>query len=147
MKNTSCGFIIHSKQGILACHPTGKPLKDGFYDLSKGHLEEGENPFDTAIRELKEETDLNFFELNKGLVKDLGLFNYRPDKDLYLFYVYINDYININKLNCKSMFINKKGETVPEMDDYKFVQDIKCFYPNLQKVLLQCNQQINFLNI
>lgn len=38
-------------------------IKDGEYDLPKGHIEDGEEPFEAALRETEEEasiTDLNF---------------------------------------------------------------------------------------
>ena len=52
-KALSCGFIIVNDDKLLACHATGRPYKNG-WDISKGHIEDGETPLECACRELKE---------------------------------------------------------------------------------------------
>ena len=58
-KELSCGFILFQKgtDRLLVCHPNGKP-GTGYhsFDIPKGHIEDNEEPFDAAMRELREET-------------------------------------------------------------------------------------------
>ena len=54
----SCGAVVFTKingkrKYALICSP------EGFYGLPKGHMEENETEQETAIREIKEETNLN----------------------------------------------------------------------------------------
>ena len=56
----SAGFLIETDEGFLMCHPTGR--KDGVrtYDVPKGQVEEGEDHFEAALRELYEETSIDW---------------------------------------------------------------------------------------
>ena len=57
MKTVSAGIIIiNSKNQILGCKPFGK--KDNRLDIPKGHIEDGETPYQAAIRETFEETGI-----------------------------------------------------------------------------------------
>ena len=54
----SCGAIVYRKLGdtyqlLLIKHKFG-----GHWSFPKGHVEKGENEFQTALREVKEETGL-----------------------------------------------------------------------------------------
>lgn len=53
----SCGAIVYEKNEsqvkyILVCD------KSGYWGFPKGHMEDGESEYDTALREIKEETNL-----------------------------------------------------------------------------------------
>lgn len=50
----SSGLVIVQRGAILLCHPTGQKWW-GTYSIPKGHVEEGEELIDAAIRETKEE--------------------------------------------------------------------------------------------
>ncbi|MFH1657433.1 MAG: NUDIX domain-containing protein [bacterium] len=64
----SAGVIIFrkekdSKYYLLLHYPSGSRAKEDYWDLPKGHIEEGEQEIATAEREAEEETgikDLNF---------------------------------------------------------------------------------------
>ena len=54
-KEKSCGCIIFNEKGeILLLHQNA-----GHWGLPKGHVEEGETEEQTAIREVKEETNID----------------------------------------------------------------------------------------
>ena len=50
----SCGCIIIENNKVLLIHQT-----KGHWGFPKGHIEENETEFDTALREVKEETNLD----------------------------------------------------------------------------------------
>lgn len=53
----SAGLVIVQKGTILLCHPTGQKWW-GTYSIPKGHVQEGEDLIDAAIRETKEEVGI-----------------------------------------------------------------------------------------
>jgi len=63
-------LFAHSAGGVVL-NPKGEVLivrqKDGSWSLPKGHIEEGEDPKRTAIREIREETGLQQYECVKIL--------------------------------------------------------------------------------
>lgn len=133
IKSLSCGFIIvHNNGKLLACHATGKPDKNG-WDISKGHIEEGETPLECASRELKEETGLDSYRLEK--VSDLGVWEYNASKDLHLFLAHCE--FDVKKCKCTSYF-EQYGRQIPEMDDFKLI-DIdeidETYYPNMANII------------
>jgi 8-oxo-dGTP pyrophosphatase MutT (NUDIX family) len=137
MKELSCGFIILNKKDprfILACQPNGRvPNRFGNYDIPKGHMEDGETPFDAAIRELREETG---YEITDETIYDCGTFQYLSYKDLHVFLM-IADF-DIHELRCDSKFENDKGKMVNEIVGYKWVDDLRFFYKSLQPIINEC---------
>lgn len=140
-RTCSAGFLIETDEGFLMCHPTGQ--KDAFatYDVPKGMVEDGEDHFEAALRELYEETSIdwrdesfNFVDeiSNENDVKDLGQHKYIPGKDLHLFYV--NRNVDVNKLKCLSFF-ERNGRKLPEVNFYKVSYELDYFYKNLQEYL------------
>lgn len=112
----SCGFIIAERNEKsnrwLLCHPTNGGQR---WDFPKGLVDDNEDHLVTAIRELEEETGLILI-LDDDNVIDLGQHNYRPKKDLHLFYIELKK-ININELTCRSM-VNLNEQSFPEMDAF-----------------------------
>jgi ADP-ribose pyrophosphatase YjhB (NUDIX family) len=53
----SAGLVIVQKGTILLCHPTNQKWY-GTYSIPKGHVQEGEDLIDAAIRETKEEVGI-----------------------------------------------------------------------------------------
>ena len=51
-KEKSCGIIVFDKNKVLMVHHNG-----GHYSFPKGHVEENETEYETALREVKEETN------------------------------------------------------------------------------------------
>ena len=50
----SCGTIVINDNKVLVIQQ-----KQGFWGFPKGHMEQGENEIETAVRETKEETNLD----------------------------------------------------------------------------------------
>lgn len=136
MKEISCGFIILNKKNtnqILACHAYGHKFDIGQCDIPKGHVEGYESHLAAAKRELKEETGLI---ITTEPIHDCGLFKYSANKDLHLYLIEAD--VNLNKLHCDSMFVNKHGDEVPEMIGYHWVSDTNMFYNTLGQIIKSC---------
>lgn len=131
----SCGTMVINGAGkILLCHVTGHDL----WDLPKGMQEAGEPAVKTARRELHEETSLEFAE---ELFKEIGCFDFRPDKRLHLFKVdAVKSTDDIAGLECISHFVHPvTGQPTPEMDGFRWAtrEEVKTLCgPNMQRVLL-----------
>ena len=62
-------FLIKDNQVVVAKYKKGNK-KEGYYDIPGGKIEEGENPKQTAIREMKEETGIDVKNLKyKGIME------------------------------------------------------------------------------
>lgn len=73
-KEKSCGAIIYnSNNEVLVVKHTA-----GHWDFPKGHMEIGENEYQTAIREVKEETniDIDIYKENRYTI------NYSPKENV-----------------------------------------------------------------
>ena len=56
MKEKSCGMIVINDGKVLIVKQNS-----GFYGFPKGHMEEGETEIETAIRETREETNIESY--------------------------------------------------------------------------------------
>lgn len=140
----SCGLLIDTNGEFLCCHSTGKKWQPNTYDLPKGHLEEGENPLETAIRECREETGIDYSDRPKSDFIDLGTFSYIPKKDLHLFYVKDDDLKDTTGLHCDSTF-ERYGKDWPEVNGYnKFTrEDMSLLYDHLQKTVREAFDKLD----
>ena len=57
MYEKSCGFVVYRESGGVREYLLVSAL-NGKYGFPKGHVERGETEYETAVRELKEETNL-----------------------------------------------------------------------------------------
>lgn len=130
----SCGFLIRDRKTkkFLGCLPTGtRKAEKNCYDIPKGCIEdERENYIDCALRELKEETGLVQSDLYN--ISRWGLLKYLKWKNLYLFYAEAD--IDLNKLKCTSMFVDKDGKEKPEMSSFT-LGDMSIFRPKLREAI------------
>lgn len=111
MKKITCGILIYVESNLLLCHSTGNK----HWDIPKGIKEDKETEIEAAIRECKEETNIDIEE-NKLL--HLGLFKYNKSKDISLFKIKLNS-LDLKKLKCISMVEPKEGLPFPEVDRFE----------------------------
>jgi putative (di)nucleoside polyphosphate hydrolase len=113
---TSCGtLVINHRSEILLGHVSDRD----YWDIPKGRQEADESSLEAARRELKEETGL---DLNEAFFEEIGPFSYRPDKNLYLYKVYVADTLqNLDCLFCCSYFpCSDDHEPVLAMDAFRW---------------------------
>ena len=130
----SCGFIIRTEKGILACHPTGREFGKNCYDVPKGHMEEGEEPLETAIRELKEETGIDYRTLKVKYFKPFRERAYR-NRRIRLFYAEVENFPFDFDLHCISMVKKDDGTEFPENNAYKWTNDCDDFFKSLAPII------------
>jgi putative (di)nucleoside polyphosphate hydrolase len=113
---TSCGtLVINEKTEILLCHVTGAD----HWDIPKGMQDPGESTIDAAMRELREETGLQFDE---ALFEEIGSFDYQRHKRLHLYKVHAPVSLDaLDHLICTSHFVHHvTGKELPEMDGFRW---------------------------
>lgn len=113
----TCGIYLLDKNGLLLiCKATG-----GGWGIPKGLQDEGESFWNTAKRELLEETSINLdlFEFDKP--KKLPKIKYKKrNKYLISFVVRLNINHNELKLKCISSF-TKDNKQYPEIEKFNWV--------------------------
>lgn len=95
----SAGLVIIYDNKILLGHPTGSKWY-GSYSFPKGHIEEGENKLEAAIRETREEVGLEF-DIKTLKTKEEGCINYLDEnkvlyKKAYYFVVELNEPVKLD---------------------------------------------------
>ena len=74
----SCGFVVYKKVQGVYCYLIIR-ANNGEYGFPKGHMEHAENEIETAVRELREETNLEV-RVIPGFRRQLEyLFPNKPD--------------------------------------------------------------------
>lgn len=112
MKISSGGLIFY-KNKLLICRPK---WDDDKWNLPKGIMEDNEDPLETAIREIYEETNI---KIDKNCqISDLGKISYGRKKKLHLFFIILSG--EPENLKCNSFF-ERDGGWIPEMVDYKWI--------------------------
>ncbi len=75
----SCGVVLFNSDKFLLLHHNNEDSRvDGHWDFPKGHVELGEEEIDTALRELKEETDIEDVDIIPSFKQFI---NYNISKD------------------------------------------------------------------
>lgn len=111
----TCGIILENTEGqILICHPTNAPKNS--WSIPKGLNEDLEDFWETAKRELLEETSVDLDQLDYTFEEVPRLFFYKNKKKcLKAFWIKLNDNkIDQVKLECKSLVDND----FPEVDKF-----------------------------
>jgi 8-oxo-dGTP pyrophosphatase MutT (NUDIX family) len=109
-KVISAGILVTYKGKYVIGHVTGTD----YFDIFKGRTEPGETLTQTAIRECREESSLDF---SSGVpLRVLGTHNFTKKKDLALYVARIDE-LDITQLKCE--IINETK--IPEMDCYELV--------------------------
>ena len=150
-KKITCGILVCSKHGFLALLPSGRKDDFGSYDIPKGcHEEYDKELYDTAIRELKEETGIDLPNILKYAsdpkVTSFGVNPYLKEKDLALFVAEISDIDKFFNFECTSFFETPNGLELPEVVSYKWVRDLNYYFRSMQKCfkrLRETNSEFN----
>jgi predicted NUDIX family NTP pyrophosphohydrolase len=127
---TTCGVLITDGTNYLICHPTGSK----WWDLPKGQQDPGESYAETAVREMREETGITATE---DQLEFIGVFKYRPKKDLALFKMKVENMPDVTSLRCESKF-QKGFEYIAEMDAFQITDSDGCLSkvnPAMNRVL------------
>lgn len=117
-KERSAGFILFKEENnkreyLLLKH------KKNHWDFAKGHIEEGEEKIDAAIREVREETGITHLEIIDGFEEDINYSFIKDgqivDKNVTLFLARVKD-DNIKISNEHSAYL-----WVPYEEAYKLL--------------------------
>lgn len=111
----TCGIYLFStrKKGLLICHATRTRADQ--WSIPKGLKDDGENGFEAASRELKEECGIDLHKLNILSCTPLPERHYKKQKKkLYSWLIVTDSSIPDEDLHCTSM-VNGK---YPEIDKY-----------------------------
>lgn len=127
-------FGVHSTQEWRRKRHQDK----GPWGLPKGIVEPGEDALDTAVREMKEELDI---ELDNDKLLYLGKHKYLPVKDLEVFAYEVTEKTlekMVDECKCVSYFTNHSGVEQPEIDDFKVcsIEDFGIHYQSSIKSAL-----------
>ncbi len=124
----SCGcIIINDKKEVLLVHHN-----KGHWDFPKGHVEEGETEVETAIREVKEETNIDV-EVNENYRYTT---EYSPQEDVMKEVVYFL----AKNINDKR---NAQLEEVSEVKWFKLDDAVeKITYNTSKEILLRLKKDL-----
>lgn len=108
-KVISAGVLVKFGDRYVLGHATGCE----HFDMFKGRMDEGESYIETAIRECREESGLEFKEHE---LKFLGLHTYTKKKDLVIYIAKVAK-LDMSELKCSTFLENGN----PEMDYYEMM--------------------------
>lgn len=139
MPKVTSGTILYIKSidKYLLGHSTGNK----HFDIPKGLMEESETYLEAAIRECKEEFNI---ELDDRDMQFLGVHKYNKEKNIALFYYELNMIDDsFSDLKCSSMVLDFNGSPrFPEVDYYKlfsYEEMLNVVPKSLNKVLVDLN--------
>jgi 8-oxo-dGTP pyrophosphatase MutT (NUDIX family) len=115
---TTCGIYLYSTllKKILICHATNSSWKT--WTIPKGLKDNGEECFNAALRELKEETGIDAQNINIVNVHPLSKVKYqKQNKFLESFLLITDTDLNSHNFECSTYTDNK----FPEVDKWKWV--------------------------
>ena len=134
MKSLTCGVFITDGNQVIVCHPTGSSWKNG-WSLPKGLKDNDENEIDAAIREVKEETGLEVYDIHLlGITESIYSKSFQNQKH----FIFVD-------FSCRSdsdeVILNEEAESyqwieLNEIEDYELEE----FTANLLKELRKGNE-------
>lgn len=143
----SCGFILEDNSGKILVGTSTR--YSAVWCVPKGKMEDGESYLDTAKRELKEETNIQYDNLDVDICIELPTVKYKKrNKQLKLFYAKVNQDLSKFDLKSSTYFEDKYGNKFPEMDKFTFMKldelIEKSFYAQ-KKALEYLNNKISIV--
>lgn len=128
---TTCGIFLFNNEGkFLIGHPTdSEKIKHDFYSIPKGWNEEGESFFESAKRELLEETNIDLDNINvldKIDIEPHTYVGFNPfvngmsDKKIISYVIKTDHDFTNDDVRCDSM-VTHLGDPFPEIDEFRWV--------------------------
>lgn len=127
MKEKSCGAIVFNGNSVLIIEQF-----QGFFSFPKGHVEEGETEEETAIREVKEETNIDIEITSKKKFKISYKINGNTKKEVVFF---IAKAISFDLKNQENEIISCEWVDKDKVLDTLTYNNIKNVYKNVLKQL------------
>lgn len=123
----AAGGIVYNPQGDILVMS-----RYGYYDFPKGHIEEGESPQETALREVSEETNVNDLLLQEKIGNTYHVF-------------YARDQFYLKETQWFRMITHQYGDIKPQEEEHiqalwwfspEEISNHKVlFYPSLQDLI------------
>lgn len=114
----TCAVAVYDREGrVLIGHATNQTI----WSLPKGIAEDGEDHKTAALRELYEETNLDY-RRSPLSAEDLGEFEYLKNKHLHLFVIKSDVDYAPYATKCNSTF-EWNGLDLPELDAFVWVDE------------------------
>lgn len=114
-------FLINKDLKLLVAHPTNHPVD--FWSIPKGKIDEGESELSGALRELYEESNVDFRD-RIFLYHEFNYEVFNNKRKKLKPYVILESKNNVDfnsfELKCNSHVEPERGG-FPEMDDYKWI--------------------------
>lgn len=126
----TCGiFIFDKKLNLLLCHPTNAP-KD-FWSIPKGLANDGEKFLTAAIREVEEETGIDYGNYKEEYFINLTYQKYQKINKILIPFVIFGEE-KYSNLECHSMVNPNTKEIddfdwVPYEDAFDVMHDTQCY--------------------
>jgi 8-oxo-dGTP pyrophosphatase MutT (NUDIX family) len=130
----TCGIaLINHKNQILVGHVTKQPYN--IWSIPKGLIKKKETYKQTALREFKEETNIDLSSMN---LNKIGEYSYNKKKVLIGFYARLPKelYIDVFEFKCYSM-VNRYEIPFPEIDAFTWldIKDIHILHHTQQELI------------
>jgi 8-oxo-dGTP pyrophosphatase MutT (NUDIX family) len=116
----SCGFVIFHEPSN--CVLMGRATNSGNeWSIPKGRKEDEENDYQAALRELKEETNVNKDYIKDCRVFKLGKYEYKSKDKTLVPYLAVTFDDKYKDLKCNTFFTTDEGQELPEFDKIEWV--------------------------
>jgi 8-oxo-dGTP pyrophosphatase MutT (NUDIX family) len=125
-RRNTAGVAISCGDTILLVHPTGASWRKSALGIPKGKIEDGEEPIDAAVRELREETGIIIRSSDLDPSPDV-IDIYKGDRlshQLIYFYLRINDPRQLGMIEGR---VPKERLQLHEIDWAGFVPIMKAY--------------------
>ncbi len=135
-KERSSGAIIYKEEEQDKREYLTLLYPGGYWDLPKGHIEEGEDPKETTIREVREETGIDDLKFSQEFEDKID-YTFKRKKEI----VYKKVYFYLAKTNQKTVKISHEHKGYQWLP-YKETME-KLTYPNAKNMLKKAEEHLN----